>query len=838
VKKRYRRAFAVAVVAITAGIAWAAGGAFDLAISPTIIGVRHLQNSGGSGFVAISAGAGGFSGNIVYNCGTPMKLANGDGDDPLTIAANGTTMVSVECPATLPAGMHRCTFEIRSGDAPAGAFLGFCETFTQGVLTASPVPIDPFINQQVGFESQPQTVSITNTSLTNISSLSLQVDNPNFLVGSPCGQNVLGCDDGVGIQAGSNAVVSVLCHPQSSGLHTGKLFIVGDNGFSLMDGPLQLSCSTGGMANVPVLTLDPPNIDIPRQVEVNNDSENATLTLSNGGTSGSLTIEQISITDEGVVGASSDWSFTLDGACMTLPCPLAAMDALNMRLTFDPSGFGARPARVIIGYTDAMGVKQESTSLTGSGIGATLELVTTTAINFGVVALNTQADQQIFQLLNQGNRTTTANLAATPMTPFVFPMQVAVPPGVTDVFVGCFSTTAVEAEVSMTIEGIDATATQALTLRCEVRDTPLVADPASLPLGEVRTLTIEPPEVVTVDRVTVGTPIMLSSAALSQADPNLSLGGLSSTVTPATTTLSITPTTEGAIDTSIVITPAAGGSIDVPVSGTVVRAELTADPPTSTSKSLGTFCVGQPTTKTSVTLTSTGTATILVNDVSLAAGTASPFLLEKSTPSTYPSSLAPQITATAIVEPKRSDLAIETVTDDLVWTNDHQTVTQTLTAKFIDDGGAISPDNLNFGDTPIRIAVDNDQAVNLQNCSTEPLQLVRPTVPMPFVLTGQFPDTLDPAGRASFSIAFHPTELGPIEKTLSLMSMGGEQFEVTLRGNGVVDGGGSGSGSGDDGVLDETSFYACGCRSNGSPSGVLVIALAVLCALLPRRKRA
>jgi MYXO-CTERM domain-containing protein len=157
-----------------------------------------------------------------------------------------------------------------------------------------------------------------------------------------------------------------------------------------------------------------------------------------------------------------------------------------------------------------------------------------------------------------------------------------------------------------------------------------------------------------------------------------------------------------------------------------------------------------------------------------------------------------------------------------------------LTAVYVEDGGAIAPGALDFGDVPIRIAVDNDQQVSLQNCSLGQLELMTPDIPAPFAISDQFPSSLGPADSATFSITFHPTQVGPVDKELVVTSTDGTAFHVALRGNGVS---GSGSGGDDTGPGDLTSFYACGGCSTDDPSGVLAVAFAMMCAVVSRRRR-
>lgn len=829
-RKWVRRGIGVAVVAITATLAWAGGGdAQTITANPRLIGVKQLLGSAQAMTVNVRSTTA-FTGRIVGTCGAApaMRIAGGTGD-PFTAMPDIPVPVLVECPSTLPLGMHRCTFDIQNAqNISVASFDAFCSTFSAESLTANPINAT-FTNQQVGVTSLPASIEVTNPTASPLIPISIQVDNPNFLVGKPC-QDQTGCDAGK-LLANSSQLIDVLCRPLTTGTHTGQLFVVGSNGLALP--PLPLTCGTGSAATAPVLTVNPPNVLITPAVEVVSASANKTVELANGGTTGMLSITSISIVDAAVAGAANDWAFTLDGQCTSQLCTLGPAQKLNVRLTFDPSGFNSRGATLVVNYTDPTGTKQVSITLDGEGAGATAQLVGTPSIDFGVVPLNTQAMTKTFKLQNTGTRSTTVTLAAAPKDPFLFPMDLALPPGETIVDVGCFSAIEGDRSVTLAIDGPDHATTLTVPLHCDVRNTQLTTDPTSITLGEVRVGVTVPPITVAIDRVGMGAAIPLTSATLSEGDPNLSLGMLSGLATPATVTLTVTPTTEGIVPSTIIVTPGAGSAVPVPMDIRVVTPGLAADD----VMTLGTFCVGQPVTPTTIALTSTGTATVQVMSVALQGGDASPLELAVQEPSLYPTSLAPAGgKATVLVTPKRSETPDDNVSDLLVWTTDAGQVSSTLTTRFVADGGAVAPEQLDFGDVPIHIVNDHALGVTLQNCSVAPLQLIEPAVPAPFELTGEFPLLLEPGAKATFSILFLPREPGEVTRDLTIESMGGDMYSVALRGNGIT-GDGTGDGGDDDGALDETSFYACGCRSNGNPSGVLVIALAILCCFRRRVSR-
>ncbi|MEO8699400.1 MAG: choice-of-anchor D domain-containing protein [Kofleriaceae bacterium] len=826
------RIIATAIVAGAVTLAYAAATPGDaIVVTPRIAVIRHSIGVAGSSAVTVkNTGTAAFTvGSITYDCGAApaMRLAGGSGANPFTLAANATKAVVVECPAGLTAGMHRCMFTLRdAGQNPVIDVLGVCESDGAQQLTVAPAALD-FANINISAESVAKPIIITNASATAVTTLQLQLDDDNFLIGAPC-QNEASCDSSAGVPAGGSTTVGVICKPTSSGPHTGRLFAVGGNGFSVVT-PVQLICD-GELGTGPVLTLAPASIDLTTPVEVVAASAPATIRIANTGT-GTLTVATITVADDGVAGARFDWTVLLDGQCTATPCELAAGQTMNVRLTFDPSAFNARPAKLIVNYTDPA-IKQQSADLDGSCRGATLELASSgTTLDFGTLPLAT-AGTQTFALQNRGNRTTTAMLSASPPAPFGFPATVVVAPSTAPVVtVTCQSATPTVVTRTLAVTAGDDVTTLPLelTLVCEVRDTAIQATPGAHAFGEVRLGNGPVTTTFHIARVGAGAPIAFTVALADPSNPNLVLGAPSAAQTPADVTLTVDPMLLGPFANTITVTAMAMQPLAIPISGEVV--DVTVSAPVLVS--LGTFCIGQPTTPTTLALASNGTGTLKLPAAPALATSPSEFTLALISPPGYPAQLDPMSEATVIVTPPRGQVA-GVLTDTVRWHTELGDTSTNVAATYIDDGGAITPDALTFAATPIRVAVDNTQQITLQNCSTTPLELDPVMPPDPFVIRDSFPAVLEPGKKATFGVAFQPTEVGHYEKALVVTSRAGDTYVVTLVGDGISDGG---PGEDDGPGLGSTSFYACsGCASH-EPRGVLAIALALVCACAPRRRR-
>jgi hypothetical protein len=310
--------------------------------------------------------------------------------------------------------------------------------------------------------------------------------------------------------------------------------------------------------------------------------------------------------------------------------------------------------------------------------------------------------------------------------------------------------------------------------------------------------------------------------------------------TPATIDLTVSARADGDLADRILVTPASGPQLAVAITGAAVTATYSVP----AAISLGTFCVQQPTTPRILPLASTGTATITIMAPALARGD-SPFDVALVAPLLYPAALAPLQSALVAATPKRQTTP-GLVTDDLLWKTDvagATTASTTLTATFIDNGGAIAPHDLGFDAAPIHLDTRNAQQVTLRNCDVSPLELDPPVIPAPFTIdSSNFPDILLPGETATFSVGFHPTRLGMVTKTLVITSpqLRDTPLKVTLSGSGIAIPVGGGADAGTTVVdHDSKSFYTCGCASHGrsdDPWGAILLTIAAGCALVPRRR--
>ncbi|TMQ09907.1 MAG: choice-of-anchor D domain-containing protein [Deltaproteobacteria bacterium] len=449
-------------------------------------------------------------------------------------------------------------------------------------------------------------------------------------------------------------------------------------------------------ADAPVLSVSPPALDV-GPIEVVSATASAAVHVTNTG-GGTLKLLAVDLLDDGT-GAAADWTVTAGPPCTAAIPPSCVLDAgqtADLALAFDPQAIGVRDVALLINYHDTAD-RSISIPLRGVGVGPTLDLAAPATLDFGALPLAT-AGAIVLPVANHGTRTLAdARVTVTPAGTFsvspagTFSVTTASAASIT---VTCTPTAAgsVTGKLQLSAPDVLGSPTE-ISLRCAGDPgATLVATPPALVLGEVR---LAAPTVAHVAVASRNAPIALTAAELETAIAGVAVRGTPAT-TPATLDLTAAPQAEGSLDDRILVTPGTGPMLAIPVSGAAVTASYSVPD----AASLGTFCVQQPTTPRIVSLTSTGTATLRLSAPRLAS-TTSPFELTLVAPLGYPNIVAPRQRAIVSATPRQRGTA-GVASDDIVWTTDAAGATAsrtTLTATFIDDGGAIAPAALGFGPT-------------------------------------------------------------------------------------------------------------------------------------------
>ncbi|MDX2091132.1 MAG: choice-of-anchor D domain-containing protein [Kofleriaceae bacterium] len=728
-------------------------------------------------------------------------------------------------------GIRRCQFNANDDVARHATFTVLCIAGNgTGGLTAMPDVLD-FGSVVIGATPAQRTVRITNPSATSsLTGITLQIDEqaPGNTYSIQNCLNTPGCQQAAVVAPMGYIDVTVDCAPQAVGPIQKHLYVVAGDGEQVLGG-VQLDC-TGTGTSLGGITVTPPSLALSQQV---NSLANGSLVVQNTSTTTVYSVDSTTVFG----GASTQWTVT--SSC-PLPCALNPMTSLTLNAAFQPTAHGPQDATLSIVTSDP-GAMTIDRDLDGTGLGATLELVTDlgTPPSFHVTTrpVGVTGDRA-FQIRNGGNVELTGltYTIAQPGTELamVAPPQNVAPGATVDVRVACTPSAAQDFTATLEIRSSAAYlgGMRSVELRCTGTAGNLYSEPSAVDFGEVR---IAPGKLVT-QTITLRTG---STALPITADPGLTAnptGTLTVTAPTATTVSASEPYTtfdvvlDPSVDTpslatTVSVSTSGNDTIEIPVLGKVVTPAVVFPE----QLMIGSFCVGRTPATAEARLISTGTATIgLPARPYLAAMAASGFNLD---PGSYPSSLQMNESATVRVRPLGRDTA-GAITDTLVWSTDIEGAMSmpmtTMTAEFIANGGAITPQRVDFGRVMLREQA-LPTAIRIQNCGGTPLSLGVPTISP----TGEFrnesnvplPGSLEPNEIATVIVGFVPVRTGTRNGTLTISSSEGD-LTVMLSGVGLGT---------DPGEQDTTSFYACDCRTS-DPAAMWPVLVVVL--VLRRRRRA
>ncbi len=842
-RRHLPRTIAIAAVLGAAVAAYAVGNG-DIVATPEVRIITITSTTGsGSGTATLQNTTGATTYNVVVGSDAscdPTLTFMVVGGNPIAIAPGSARSVQLGCPARGTPAMRRCLYHATNdaNNTALADFMSVCLYGSATTLAPQQTSLD-FGSVPVGGHAMRE-LAVRNDGTQPITRVYLQTTDldGHFQLSTPCNPDASHCDaDVTAVAPGATLPLQIKCTPQAPGVHTAQLYL-GTNTYQLLAQPVTLEC-TGSAATVPVLGATPSVIELGAPVEVTSDSASTVVRLSNIG-GGTLVINDVRAVDVDT-GAAVDWTYTASGECsgtISTSCSLESGEQVDLNLTFDPSAIGRRRATLLISYRDTVDRTKEI-PLGGTGLGGTLSLlVPRTALPFGMVPVGRSSTIAI-ELINRGNRDVTAQLELSPSTTPPFSLMpapsTAVQPTVAKmVSVTCAPTAAGPATTTISAEAMDAHASVPISIAatCEGTTLSLYANPTALNLGEIRLGTGEVRR--TIQLLATGSPVTITGQpAQETANIAIALGPLSQQTTPASFEVIVDPLTEGELATTITVTESGGDTLRIPVTGRIVRADYEVTP----TLDLGTFCVSQATTSSNASLVSIGTGTLALAEPTLA-GAPSPFQVATTNPPLYPNTLPPGSTATVAITPHRQTAAIQ-LADTLTWHTDvdaEPTATTTITARFIDEGGAIAPPALDFGKVTVHLYSEDGQRVVIQNCNPTPLVLDPPMIKTPFSIDSpNFPPMLNPNETVTFSVGFHPTRIGKATDTLRITSpqLPDAPLEVLLVGEGVTTempppDAGTGGGK------DDTSFYACSCKSS-RPGGLVPILIAIMCVLFPRR---
>jgi hypothetical protein len=241
-------------------------------------------------------------------------------------------------------------------------------------ISVAPASIN-FGSVALGSSSAPQPIQIANAGAGDMAGMSILMTGPNasdFTPSSNCG---------AGAAAHSSCTVSLTFRPGASGARSAS-FMLNYAGGSPQTVALSGTGSTGAKP-----TLTPPSITF-GSTGVGSTTAAQYATLTNSG-SAPFTGFAIALT------GTNPGDFSISNNCGTM---LAASANCSVAVVFKPAATGTRTANLSISYAGA----SIATALSGSGVSAPKPILSSGAVNFGVVTVGASSTPQSIVFTNSG----------------------------------------------------------------------------------------------------------------------------------------------------------------------------------------------------------------------------------------------------------------------------------------------------------------------------------------------------------------------------------------------------------------------------------------------------
>ena len=578
---------------------------------------------------------------------------------------------------------------------------------------------------------------------------------------------------------GASRVVAITFAPSNQGNFAGQL--------TAMDGSNQTlaSASITGQGMTPVT----PQLDISSSTltfgsAVLDSPVTQSITLTSSGTA-PVTVSSIDLSGSG---------FSITGA--TAPATLSPGQTLSLQVSFDPTVAGAASGTITISSNSTTG-GTSVVSLSGTGTAAATPQLTVSVgtLAFGSVTLNT-ASTKTLTLTSSGTAALTVNAVSLAGTGFAisgatFPallnpgqtvtLQVSFDPTVAGAVSGTITISSNSTTGGTSMVGLTGTGTQAATPQLTVSAGNLAFGSVTLNTTSTQTLTLTSSgtAALTVNAVSLaGTGFAISGATF----PALLNPGQTVTLQ-----VSFDPTVAGAVSGTITISSnsTTGGTSMVGLTGTGTQAATPQLTVSAGNLAFGSVTLNTTSTQT-LTLTSSGTAALTVNAVSLA-GTG--FAISGAT---FPALLNPGQTVTLQVsfDPTVAGAASGTIT---ISSNSTTGGTSMVSLSGTGTQAAnpaltLSTTNLSFGSDPVGTLVS--LPVTLTSSGTSPVTVSAANLAgSGFTYSGAtFPVTLNPTIAITIQVHFDPTAAGATSGTLMFTSNSttGTTSTVNLSGTGTA----------------------------------------------------
>ena len=692
---------------------------------------------------------------------------------PITINAGTTSNISIVFKPSA-AGNRSAVLSITNNAKSTPDTVSVSGVGTMPSINALPSPVD-FHNQATGQASSPITLTISNggTAELDVSSLTITgANSSDFAIVPPPTLPLK-------VAVGQNTTINLVFTPSAAGNRTASLAIGHNAGSS------PLNVSLGGTGVAPGITPSPSPVNFGDLLVGSANPAAQTLTITNSGTA------PLVITGVAIAGANSaDFGFGSGFVppTQTNPITVAPGSATSIVITFLPSGEGTRTAVLSITANVSATV-----TLSGNGTAPHVSL-STTSVPFGDQNVDSASSPVTIKLTNTGTASLSVSrvdlIGSNPgdfvvgslTTPFV------VAPGAAVNLTATFKPTALgsrSAQISVVTNASDSP--HLIALSGTGTGVPPQISPTSILFSDRLVGTTSGASTVSINNPH-STPISVSNVELVGTNPGdfAFSPATTSFIVPAQGSASIavtfSPSATGARAAILRITNNTGVS-DITLSGNGIAPGISFSP---TSVSFGKQLISTTSQPMTVTITNTGTAPLLINNISVNGNNGSDF---SATSSPTPFAIQPQQSATVTTKftPSTStDESASIVISDNTSVGTHSIgLTGTGTAPTI----SANPNPLAFGNQ-LKGTSSNSLTLTISNAGTGDLLISNLAITGPNA--GDFTTTTAPVypivvaagANGSIALVFKPTTTGAEGATLTITS-NAPRAAVALSGTGT-----------------------------------------------------
>ncbi len=708
--------------------------------------------------------------NSVGVTGTGFTIAGGN--FPTTLNPGQTLTLQVQFDPTVT-GIASGQFTVNSNSTNGGT----TNVSLSGNGTAAPTLTLSASTANLSFGSVtvnspvtlPVTLTSTGTSPVTVSSVTI----------SGAGFTLVGGTVPATLNPSQTLTVQVQFNPTATGATTGQLTII-SNSTNGSTATVSLS-GTGTAAPNPILSLSTASLGF-GSVTVNSPTT-LPVTLTSTGTS-PVTVNSATIGGAG---------FTLVSG--TLPVTLNPTQTITLQVQFDPTATGAASGQLTIS-SNSTNASTAIVSFSGTGTSAPNPILSlsTASLSFGNVTVNAPATLSV-TLTSTGTSPVTVNSAAITGAAFT------VVGGTLPVTLNPTQTMTVQVQFDPTVTGatngqltISSNSTNGSTATVTLSGTGtaalapiLSASTANLSFGNV---TVNSPTTLPVTLTSTGTsPVTVNSATIGGVGFMLVGGNLPVTLNPSqTVTLQVQfdPTATGAVSGQLTISSNStnGNTATVTLSGTGTAALAPILSVSTANLSFGGVTVNSPATLP-VTLTSTGTSPVTVNSAAI---TGAGFTVVGAT---LPITLNP--TQTMTLQVQFDPTATGTASGQLMISSNSTNGSTTIVS--LSGTGTPAPNpvlslstaNLSFGS--VTVNSQTTLPVTLTSTGSSPVTVNSAILTgSGFTLvSGTFPQTLNPTQSLTLQVQFDPKSTGTAsgQVTITSNSTSGATAVISLGGTGT-----------------------------------------------------